>query len=87
MEQHANNSVKLRHDPSLVCILLWVVTQVVAKKDLTHLVCQSSSTLEATHDAQPDQMGPVPFVRMTLRRTLLSVQCVQDCCYNRMCAS
>ncbi len=31
--------------------------------------------------------GPVPFVRMTLCCKLLSVQCVQDCWYNRICAS
>ncbi len=29
----------------------------------------------------------VPFVHVMLHRLLLSMQCVQDCCYNRICAS
>ncbi len=29
----------------------------------------------------------VPFVRVMLRCLLLSVQCEQDCCYNRICGS
>ena len=36
---NSNNVVKLRHDALLVCKQLCVVTQVVAKKDVTRPVC------------------------------------------------
>ncbi len=48
---------------------------------------KASSTLEATCEARRKEMGPVSFVYVTLHRTLLSMQCVQDCCYNRICTS
>ncbi len=56
------------------------------------LPCGGFSQLGLIHtgsntDARRKETGPVPFVRVTLRRTLLGVQCVQDCCYNRICAS
>ncbi len=47
--------VKLHHDASLVCILLCVVTQVVAKKDVTHLVCQLP---KLTTDRTSPRTGP-----------------------------
>ena len=47
------------------------------------------SPIHTGRDARSDtnKWSQVPFVRMILHRLLLSVQCVQDCCYNRICTT
>ncbi len=47
------------------------------------------SSIHTGRHARSDanKWSQVPFVRVMLRPLLLSMQCVQDCCYNRFCAS